>query len=99
MYMSPTPKPRTENPGSTVTFEATLLEGCLPLTTPVTAIDYADGPFCTDLCTVFGFSSSGCAGTMEVQLPSGAGHSLSKGSRGPGGSPGHRLGRAGHPVF
>lgn len=43
--MSPTPKPRTENPGSIITFEATLLEGCSPLTTPVTAVDYADGPF------------------------------------------------------
>lgn len=36
------PSPEQKNPGFTVTFEATLLEGCLPLTNSSYSIDYAD---------------------------------------------------------
>lgn len=36
------PSPEQKNPGSIVTFEATLLEGCLPLTNSSYSIDYAD---------------------------------------------------------
>lgn len=56
--------------------------------------------FCIDLCILFGFSSSGHSwgnGGTIAKWP--ADHSLSKGSCGPGGRPGHRLGRAGHPVL
>lgn len=36
------PSPEQKNPGSTVTFEATLLEGSLPFTNSSYSIDYAD---------------------------------------------------------
>lgn len=36
------PSPEQKNPGSIVTFEAALLEGCLSLTNSSYSIDYAD---------------------------------------------------------